>query len=1162
MKSLLAICSLKSARTIALLVLLISLKLTVAHAGVGGGIAGTVSDASGAVVSGAAVTIANAGTGTALAAKTNAAGAYSFPSLPVGIYSLKIAAAGFRTYLRDKIVIDVDSSLLIDVQLQVGEALQTIIVRQSSVEVETSGSELGEVASSETIRSLPLNGRSYTDLLALQPGVLPATTLTASAVQGLGQTVFAPSGDLNPGVVSINGQRESANGYIVNGASAEEKGSMAAAIIPNLDSIAEFRILTSNYDAQYGNYSGGQINVVTKSGTRQFHGDAFEFNRNTVLAAAARDSDGATESDENQYGGTLGGPLARGTVFFADYQGTKRLNGIPTGKITVPTVENRQGDFTADLDSFTGAVSGPYLAGLLTSQLGYPVTVGEPYAQVFQGGTIPQSAWSAPAKYLLQYIPQPNYSSYQFSSSASNQLLNDNKGAARVDSNTRIGAVSFYFAIDDYTNDNPFPTSQGGATVPGFNALYLGGSKLFTLGLQKDLHKNWLNDFHASYTRDVTDLGHPEGGLGVSLAEQGFATGVGTTGIVVGAPRLEGVESVAFNNFTFGVSPNTYDQINNTYELRNVLAGVVRSHTLKFGVDTDYDQVNTYPSAQLNGSFQFLGSETGNDFADFLLGTPTQYTQNALRPFYGRNKYLGLFVQDSWRARSNLTLNLGLRWDRIEPWYEKFNNLETLVPGQQSVVFQTAPVGLVFPGDKGIARTLAPAGDRNFAPRIGIAYAPSGSDSFPGKLLGAKGASSLRAGYGIYFISVPEETLSLISDNAPYGFTYSSPLPPLFANPFIDAATGESEGQRFPVSLASTNVSLQNPDTTMDFSQFEPMSAIPGYSPTNRTAYAEQYTVSLQRQIRERALLTLSYVGSQTHRLLVLKPANPGDPALCLSLPGCGPFGEDGSYVNAAGDTVNGTRTPLGPAFGDVSYQTAIGNSTYNALEANLHYSTGRLELNGAYTYAKSLDQGSNFGEQVNPFNPSLSRGLSSFDMRHNFVASFNYELPFEGLLGPRGNWIGGWSLSGVMHVSSGVPVTLFNTGDSSLLGTMSNGVNNLPVDEPNFVSGPLNLDRRGVTYFNTALFSMPADGQIGNSRRRFFSGPGLNNFDASLEKTVRFSDSRSLLLRMEAFNALNHPQFFGPDTVNGNINSGSAFGAIVKADAPRSVQLVAKFMF
>ena len=299
----------------------------------------------------------------------------------------------------------------------------------------------------------------------------------------------------------------------------------------------------------------------------------------------------------------------------------------------------------------------------------------------------------------------------------------------------------------------------------------------------------------------------------------------------------------------------------------------------------DYDQINTHPFADLNGSFNFYGTETGLDFADFLLGIASQYTQNDLRPFYGRNKYVGLYAQDSWRVTHNLTLNYGLRWDRIEPWYEKYNNNITFIPGEQSVVFPTAPTGIVYPGDPGISRTLAPPGNQDFAPRVGLAYSPNAAqDSLLGKILGGPGKTSIRAGFGIFYAAIQGETLGLISDNAPYGFTYTSPAPPLFTTPFVDAATGNVEGQRFPAQLAPLNVSRSNPDPNIDFSQFEPISAMPGYKPTNTIPYTESYMLSLQRQIGTNTLLSLSYVGNQAHHLLVLEAANPGNPALCLSL--------------------------------------------------------------------------------------------------------------------------------------------------------------------------------------------------------------------------------------------------------------------------------------
>jgi hypothetical protein len=307
----------------------------------------------------------------------------------------------------------------------------------------------------------------------------------------------------------------------------------------------------------------------------------------------------------------------------------------------------------------------------------------------------------------------------------------------------------------------------------------------------------------------------------------------------------------------------------------------------------------------------------------------------------------------------------------------------------------------------------------------------------------------------------------------------------------------------------------------------------------------------------------------------VLKAANPGNPATCLALsqaeevasdsPTCGPFGESTTYTSAAGTTVNGTRGPLGPAFGSVSNQSGIGNSTYNSLKASVRHSSGRGEVFAGYTYSKSIDQASNLGDQVNPINPSLSRGLSSFDMRQNFVVSYTAHLSVARLLNISNRWGGGWDFSGITRFSTGFPVTLTNFGDTSLWGTQSNGINNLPVDEPSYREGPLELNpnpRNGKPYFNTALFSVPALGNPGNARRRFFSGPGMDNYDMSLQKSLSLPESRSIVLRVEGFNVFNHTQFCGPQTVNGNITDNNEFGYVVSAAAPRLLQLAAKLVF
>ncbi len=1190
---------------------LFGLLLGTAFAGVGGSIAGTVQDSSGAAIAQATVVLLSDDTGVQQSTTTDTHGAYVFPVLPVGGYVLEVNHPGFGLYRRTGIGVNANSAIVLDIVLQIGQRADAVTVSDSKVHLETYSSQVGEVISAEQMNAVPLNGRSFTDLLSLQPGVAPSTSITSDTVQDVGASALAPSGDLNPGTISIHGQREFANAFIVNGSDSEEDVNMGTAIIPNLDSIAEFRILTSNFDAEYGEFSGGQINVVTKSGGNGFHGDLFEFLRNTDLDARNYFSPTRGTFIQNQFGGTAGGPIQRNKIFFfSDYQGTRQRQGVDTGLIPVPTVQDRAGNLSDLASSFSTTqtvngesatvpttVSGPAWANTLSQNFGYVVTPSEPYyfsggetkpdfsgiysapcsnasQCVFPNAMIPSRAWSAPAQNLLQYIPAPNSSGDQFSTSAYNQALRDDKGAIRIDANTGWGLISGYYFLDDYSLNNPYPVAQGGASVPGFNALYEGRAQLFSLGETKTLTATAVNELHFSFMRSFNDLGKPKGGLGVSLVSQGFVTSSGAPSIVALNPKGEGVESLVFNNFSTGTNTNELKQANNTFQWLDNFSKVLGRHTLKVGGEFHYDQVNVNPIAQFNGSFLFTGSETGADFADFLLGIPSQFNQSQLNPFYGRNKYAGIFAQDSWHVRSNITLNYGLRWDRIEPWYEKYNQISTTEPGKQSQVFPGAPPGILYPTDPGVRRTLAPPGDE-FSPRIGLAYAPNlSADSFLGKLLGEPGKTSLRAGFGMYYTSIEALTLGVLAANAPYGTTYSSPAPPLFSNPFITASNGQNLGQYFPVTFAPLNSSRSHPDANVDWSQYVPISGIPAYPVSNRIPYTEQYMLSVERQFGNNTLFSASYVGNQSHRLLVLVESNPGDPALCLSLsqtsavaPGsatCGPFGESNIFTTASGQTVNGTRGPLGPKFGSNTNQSTIGNSNYNALELSLRHTSKRLQVFASYTYSKSIDQSSNVGEEVNPVDPALSRALSAFDVTHNFVVSYSYEVPFDRLFGASNRWTRGWTISGITHFSSGFPVTLLNYGDNSLLGAEPNGINNYGVDEPEYTPGPLHLNsnpRNGKPYFNASLFSLQPLGTPGNAKRRFFYGPGLDSYDMALMKTVPLTESKSLQFRVEAFNVFNHAQFFGPSSVNGNMNS-STFGQVVGAASPRLMQCALKFLF
>jgi hypothetical protein len=1160
------------------------LSAALAWASVGGSISGTVKDPAGRVLPNADVTITEASTGLSYQTHTDSRGAYVFPVLPVGHYELSIQAPGFAGYRRTDIVLDTNATLAFDASLEVGGVAQTVSVVDNTLHVDTTSTQLGQVITGRQMTAVPLDGRSYTDLLSLQPGVAPQTSITSTTVQDVGATILNPSGTLNPGTISVNGQREFANYFSVNGADVEEDVNAGTAIVPNLDAIEEFRIITSNFDAEYGEFSGGQVNVVTKSGNNGFHGNAFEFLRNTDLDARNYFSPTRGAFRQNQYGGTFGGPIHRDRIFFfTDYQGTRQTQGIDTGTISVPSNADRTGNLSDLTSNLTGVVGGPYFANLLTQKLGYPVISGESYYVpgclnstqcVFPNAVIPQAAWSTPAQRLLKYIPAPN-TNQGYATSSYNQTVRDDKGGIRLDANTRLGLLSGYYFIDDFDLGDPYPVAQSGSSVPGFDAITTGRAQLFALGHTKTFNTTMVNELHLSYMRNYTNLGQPVGGRNVSLASQGFVNADGSPSIVALDPKGESVENLNFNGYSTGAAANQLIQVNNTYQVTDAVSKVLGNHTLKFGAEFHADQVNAHPIAQFNGSFVFSGTETGDDFADFLIGVPSQYNQSQLNPFYARNKYFGLFAQDSWRVLPNLTLNYGLRWDRIAPWSEKYNQISTFVAGAQSVVFPGAPPGILYPGDPGVRNTLAPIGNLNFAPRVGLAWSPTAEPgTFLGKITGSAGTTSVRASVGNFYTAIDALSIGVLAANAPYGTTYTSPAPPLFATPFITAANGQDNGQPFPYKFAPLNSSRKNPDPNIDWSTYEPIEGIPGYDIHNKTPYTEEWMVSLERQAGPNTVIGASYVGTASHSQRVLIEPNAGDPSLCLSLsqtsdvqPGtltCGPGGEDTVYYPIGGGQVNGTRGPLGSNFGSNALQSTLGHANYNALELSARHTSGRLEFSAAYTFGKTLDQSSNVAEEVNPFDPSLSYAISSFDVKHNFVVSYEYQLPFDQLFRPD-RLTRGWSLSGITRFSSGFPVTMVNNGDNSLIGTNPNGINNSSIDEPDYTGGPLRLSgnprKNGNNYFATTVFPMNAIGTPGNAKRRFFYGPGADNFDMAVAKKLAVTESKSLLFRVEAFNLFNHTQFNGPSSVDGDIGS-STFGNVISAAAPRILQGAIKFTF
>jgi hypothetical protein len=1169
------------------LYLFLFLAIGITWASIAGSISGLVTDSSGAVIAGAKVIATDTQTGVQTTVITDAKGFYSLPALPVGTYDLQVSQIGFKSFDQTGLVINANSALRVDATLSVGTINEKIEVRTDAVHVEAESTQMGEVITGKTMTAVPLNGRAYTDLLALQPGVSPYNAID-TGTGGIGDR--AVDGGLNAGNQSVNGQRETANGFMVNGSNVEEGKNNGAAIIPNLDSISEFRIITNNFDAEYGNYSGGQINVVTKSGTNQLHGSGFEFLRNTVLDAKnyySQPTDKTPVFQQNQFGGTLGGPIKKDkTFFFVDYQGT-RQNQAPTQNAQMPSPANFAGNFSDSASSLTGVVNGPFWASKLSQRLGYTVTDQESYytqgctssAQcVFPNAVIPQNAWSPVAVNMLKLglIPQPNAPNNFFETSAYAQKLSDNKGGVRIDQNTHFGDFFAYYFIDDYLLNSPFP--NGGATVPAasfaYNATTGGRAQLVNLGNTKSFGAYSVNEFRFSYVRNTISLGQPQGGVGpnYSLANLGFVTpwNATTGGISPIAPNLEGVPYFVFNNFQIGVPQVSTRQYNNSFQVLDNFSRVMGTHSLKFGGQFHYDQINERNLAAENGQYGFTGGETGIDFADFLIGAPDNLTQASPQILDSRSKYYALYGQDSWRATSNLVFNYGLRWEASMPWYDTQNKIETIIPGKQSVKFPGAPLGYVVAGDPGVPRTLAPTQWHNFSPRLGFAYSPDAK-------------TSIRAGFGLYYSSVEDLSQFLEVGDPPYGLYYGSANPPLLESPYITRASGLSVGQRFPFPYPPTNVSPQNPDTTFPWAQVEPLSYDFSFDSRNKLPYSENYEFSVQRQFGSNTVLTASYVGNEGHRLVTSIEANPANPAACLFLNNpsnlapnsagpCGPFSETPPFqvtvvngqsigtstpwVTATGVTVPFVR-PLGPLFDTNPFVSTVANSHYNSFQASLSHSSGSLSFLAGYTYSKCMDNASGLQDSTNPFNPALSISLCNFDVMHNFVFSYNWLMPFDKYV--TAGWakkvVGGWSLSGVTNFATGLPITMSENDDNSLIGA-----NAIPVDVPNFAGGHVlqtTNPRKGGTYFNTSLFSNEQLGQFGNSSRRFFHGPGLNNWNMALLKTTKITESKELQLRFEAFNLFNHAQFMNP---TGEINS--TFGVVTGARDPRIMQVAAKFLF
>src|SRR5215475_3292613 len=596
-----------------------------------------------------------------------------------------------------------------------------------------------------------------------------------------------------------------------------------------------------------------------------------------------------------------------------------------------------------------------------------------------------------------------------------------------------------------------------------------------------------VNEARISFFRTALHKDQPTQSF-ADLSSLGFITGAGTLGIVPLAGYPQYVPQISFANLGLNIGVPTLDTIqpDTTYTASDVFSKSQGRHTWKVGGEFRYFQINERNFANPNGGFTFDGTVTGSDVADYLLGATSTvnapYTQAAEQFLDSRTRYGGAFVQDSWKVKQNLTLNLGLRWEVSMPLYDTQGKIQTFVPGLQSSVFPLVPTGLVFPGDAGIRKRLAPTRYNNFGPRLGLAYSPNFSEGILGKIFGGPGKSSIRASYGLYYTSIEDLNLFYEVADAPFGLYWTSPLSVMFDEPFRVRTTGASLNQRFPFTAPTPGAASNK---TLDFSVYEPFNFFPGYNINNKLPYAEHFNLSIQRELSKSTVLTLAYVGTEGHRLITQNDANPGSAALCNQLTaqgaidvtnggslGCGPGQENDVFqlpvvppgVDCSNNTVKtaqpgciySTRqTILNPNFCPGGAQVCYGsnntntltvaNSIYNSAQVTLERKANDFTFLLAYTFAKGLDDSSAFNDLVNFQDPKISRGLSSSDIRHNFVISYIWAIPFDRAFANAPKRLTqGWQIQGITRFSTGFPIPLNQVnGDISLAGSSSTDMPN-----------------------------------------------------------------------------------------------------------------------
>jgi outer membrane receptor protein involved in Fe transport len=903
----------------------------------GGRIRGTVTDSTGGAITAAKVSITNQANGLQRETETGSNGEYIFLEVPVGTYEVQTGQAGFKKYVRKGVVVDLNQVVSVDIVLQVGGSTETVEVTGAAPLVDTVSTQLGAVVGERAVSQLPLAQRDAYQLLQLQPGVQSQVGL---------DTVY---GSDRAGVVSVNGGRGRDNNFTVNGGDGNDQFAGLPAIQPSPDAIAEFRVLTNTFDAEYGRNSGAVVNVVTKSGTNDIHGNAYEFFRNQNLNAKGFFDTTKLDYLQNQFGVTLGGPIKKDrTFFFVTYEGDRIRRGTSGDTVTVPTAGERAGDFSAN-GGFTGTLSNANILnnrpGCLSALgLSSPIADGTAYSAIFANSQVPTTCMDQTALDLMnQFVPQANIGDNTFQGVPLGHEHSDQFTVKMDHELTKNQHLTGYYYFEQHHLEKPFARFQsGGANLPGFGDLtderiqQVNIAHTWTLGstavnearftMFREGQGTFLHPQHTNLVQDscktvpaancFADPNNPD---------LGIHPGLGATREGVPFVNISGGFNIG-NNFE-GELPQT----GNTYQWSDNFSKTIGHHDLKFGGDIRYQQFDQTLFFDVSGQYFYFGggpNDPGysNLFPNYLLGVPDEYGQGSAQEERVRSKSVYLYAQDSWKLRSNLTLNYGLRWELTTPLADAGQKVQTFRPGQTSTIYPcqlspasplfgagndcnntgVTPVGLVVPGDQGVPNGLSNTYYKSFAPRIGLAWSPSANSGFFGQLFGGPGKTSIRAGFGIFYNPVEQLVLEQFSAEPPFGgstFVFNTQ----FNTPFLsqDGATA------FPNPFNG----ILNPPRgqPVDWSLFRPILLFGQAAKNPRTQYAEQYNLTIQRQLAKDMVLQVAYVGRQGHRLLASQDLNPGNPQTCLDL-------------QALSDSTGDANLACGPFFGDTAYTFNLPN--------------------------------------------------------------------------------------------------------------------------------------------------------------------------------------------------------------------------------------------